>query len=63
MKALFLQVAMLSLATGDITGHRHRGVVIVQPPHMAPGSLPPDKIVDPEKWLDEEWSQWYRCPL
>src|SRR3989338_210980 len=63
MQLLMLQVPVFHLAAGDIAGHRHRGVVVVQPLHMAPGPLPPKKIVDPEQRLDVERSQRYRGPL
>src|SRR3990170_4422527 len=52
MEPLMLQVGVLRLAAGYITGHGHRGIVVVQPLHMFPGPLPPKKIVDPEQRLD-----------
>lgn len=49
-----LQVGVLRLAAGYITGHGHRGIVVVQPLHMFPGPLPPKKIVNPEQRDNQE---------
>ncbi len=53
MEPLMLQVGVLRLAAGYVTGHRHRGIVVVQPLHMFPGPLAPEKIVNPEQGLDQ----------
>ena len=58
-----LLVFVISNATGDITGHRFRGVVEVQPLHMTPGSLSPDEIIYPEQRPDKKRSQGYRYVL
>ncbi len=57
MEALMLRVFVMCDATGDLAGHRDRGIVVVQPLHVAPGPLAPYEIVYPEQRLDIEGSQ------
>ena len=56
MKPFILQVAMNCIAARNTTGFGLGGVVVADPLHMFPRSLPPKEIVNPEQRLDDEHS-------
>src|SRR5919109_40283 len=54
---LILKVVVQCGATGDVAFNRLGRIVVTEPFHALPRPLPPDGIIDPQQWFDDQNAQ------